>query len=271
MTETMRKPLSWFQINPQIRIDLGNESDLRKLGDSLENRQLSPVGALPDGELIYGFRRLRAAQLKGLSELDVTIYTEQLTPSEIKVIQITENAHRLDMTPFERFVAYDQIRQLNAAWSAKMLAEHLHLDPSSVTKWLSPGKCIPAWRDALKDGKVGISDCYVASQAPESAQASMLALKLSGSSRDALHRQMQRSNPSTRHEGPKANRVSVSLTSGAKIVLSGQRLSLQDVVDRLSECLEAAKKAVKDRLDVRTWQSVMRDRSSPAEGDSDAV
>ena len=79
MSEMTRKPLSWFKTNPQVRSDLGNESDLRNLGESLRVRQLSPLGALADGELIYGFRRLAGARLVGLHDLAVTIYAESLS------------------------------------------------------------------------------------------------------------------------------------------------------------------------------------------------
>lgn len=271
MPEIMRKPLSWFHINPQIRLDLGHEADLRNLGESLMQRQLSPVGALADGELIYGFRRFRAAQLVGLTELDVTVYVERLTPTEITVIQVTENIQRLEMSAFERYSAYEQLRQLNPNWSAKTLAEHLHLDPSSVTKYLSASKCIPAWRDALREGIVGISDCYLASQVSEEEQASMLLMKLAGASRDAIQRQIQRTKPSANQDHSRASRVSVVLSSGAKIVLSGQKFSLHEVIERLGECLEAAKKGLKDRIDLRTWEKVMRDRSSSQGDTSDAV
>ena len=64
---------------------------------------------------------------------------------------------------------------MNPSWQLKDLAEALHLDPSTVTRLLSPSKCIPAVQDALKQGKIGISDCYPISKLPESEQAGLLA------------------------------------------------------------------------------------------------
>ena len=262
MPETIRKPLTWFRTNPQIRQSLGNETDLRNLGESLQNRQLSPVGAMADGELIYGFRRLRAAQIVGLPDLAVTIYTERLTPAEIKIIQITENIHRLDMSAFERWNAYEELRQLNPTWTAKELAEHLRLDPSAVTKWMSPSKCIPEWQEALRSGVVGITDVYIASQASEVEQRKLLFMKLKGASRETLARAVQQTKRVATESSVRSARITIPLPCGTKVILSGSSLSLTDVVEKLSECIEAARKGLKDRLDARTFQHVMRDKSA---------
>jgi len=265
MPETTQKPLSWFRINPQIRNDLGSEIDLKNLGESLRVRQLAPVGATPTGELIYGFRRYKAACLAGLRELMVTIYGEPLSEADIKMIQVTENIHRLDMSPFEKWNAYTELRRLNPQWNSKDLADHLKLDPSVVTKWLSPSKCIKAWQDALKTGTVGISDCYVASQASEEEQIKLLALKLGGTSRDDLARRIRRSKPESK-EVVKAARISIPLPCGTKIVMSGTKLTLADVVEQLSECLQAARSALRQDWDVKTWQKVMQDVSTTTKG-----
>ena len=51
MPEITRKPLAWFKVKPQTRQNLGSEVDLKNLGKSLRERQLSPVGATADGTL----------------------------------------------------------------------------------------------------------------------------------------------------------------------------------------------------------------------------
>lgn len=261
MPETTRKPLSWFKVSPQVRMDLGSEVDLKNLGESLRTRQLSPVGAMADGELIYGFRRLKAAWLVGLPDLAVTIYNEQLGKAEMKVIQLTENIHRLDMDPYEKWHAYELLRTLNPLWTAKDLADHLKLDPSAVTKWLAPSKCIAAWREALKARRVGITDCYQASQLPGEEQQSLLNMKLAGASRDALSRVVRQSKPSSNGDTVRSARVAIPLPNGARVVITGRGLTLADVVEALGECLDAARKGLRDRLDAKTWQNVMRDKS----------
>lgn len=265
--DVVRKPLTWFKVPPQIRQDLGSEAELRNLGESLRERQLSSLGALANGDLIFGFRRLAGAKLVGLAELEVRIYSEPLSEAEIKLIQLTENIHRLDMSPPEKWAAYEQIRALHPHWSAKELAAHLKLDPPAITKWLSPSKCIKPWQEAFKEGRVLISDCYVASQASGDQQLELLSLKLSGASRDVLKRSLAKIKAAPEVPGARSSRISVGLSEGTKIVIAGPNLSLSDVIDRLAECLDAAKKGLKEHLDARTWQSVMRDKANAAEGE----
>jgi hypothetical protein len=270
MPEITRKPLSFFKILPQFRTDLGSESELKNLGESLRVRQLSPVGALADGEMIYGFRRFHAASLVGMPDLLTMIYSTPLSKAELGCIQWTENFHRLDMSPYEKWHALEEIRKLNPLWTAKELGEFVKLDPSGVTKWLSPSRCIPGWQDALKAGRVGITDCYVAGQVSECEQQQLLDMKLGGASRDSLNQAVRRKKSSGKEDSVRSNRVVISLPSGCKLVVTGKSLSLSQVGDALSESLDATRKAIKERLDAKTFQDVMRVKcQSINEGDVD--
>lgn len=260
-----RKPLAWFKVEPQARQNLGRESDLRNLGRSMRERQLSPVGAMPDGTLLYGHRRLKAAELEGLPDLEVKIYPAGLTPGEVRVIQITENFQRTDLSPFEKWQACEQLRILHPESPVKDLAEFLKIEASTVTKLLSPSKCIPTWQEALKTGRVGISDCYAASRVSEEQQQELLALKLGGASRDGLERAVRRGKPKAKDQGRRLDRIVIALPSGHEVVVRGRGLSLAGVAETLGECLDAAKKGLKERLDARTWQQVMRVRHSQVE------
>jgi type IV secretion system protein VirD4 len=137
--------------------------------------------------LVFGHRRLTAATLVGLISLDAVITDDEMTETQVKVWHLTENVHRADLTGFEKYLACTELMCMNPTWRMRDLAKHLHLDPSMVTRLLSPSKCSPAWQEALKDGKVRISDCYCASklESPKE-QDGLLALKLSGASRDEI-------------------------------------------------------------------------------------
>ena len=65
MATLTNKPLNWFKVARQARQHF-DEAELRQLGESLKVKQLQPVVARPDGLLIAGERRLRAARLVGL-------------------------------------------------------------------------------------------------------------------------------------------------------------------------------------------------------------
>ena len=76
MPTFVSKPLSWFKVAPQVRQEF-DEGDLRRLGESLQaHGQLQPVLARPNGTLITGERRLRAAMLVGLPTLNAVITEE---------------------------------------------------------------------------------------------------------------------------------------------------------------------------------------------------
>lgn len=267
MNETTFKPLSWFILSPQLRDDLGSETELRNLGENiLKNGQIYPVTAEPDGELVTGFRRFHGAMLVGAPGLHVSIYPKKLTPLEKTAIRFSENIHRLDMNAFDKWQALEEIKAGNSQWSAKDLAEYLKLDPSAITKWLSPSKCIESWQQALKEQKVTISDCYVASQVPQQEQSYLLLLKLSGMNRDQLQRAARRQTKTPVKDEARTKRVTILLPGGTAITVAGNDLDMSAIVDDLTECLQSAKKALKDRLDAKTWEKVMKDQAT-ANGD----
>jgi ParB/RepB/Spo0J family partition protein len=263
MATLTKKPLDWFRVEAQARKHFV-EAELRLLGESLKVKQLQPVLAKPDGTLIAGERRYRAARLVGLPALDVIVTEEPLTDTQVKVIQLTENVHRADLTGFEKWRACVELQQINPQWMAKDLADHLNLDPSMVTRLLSPSKCIRPVQEALAAGKLGISDCYAISKLPEDGQAELLALKLSGASRDAI----EQAGKKKRTAAPtvRLSRVKCVLPSGVQIVVSGDGISLDEVIESLAEAGKEAKKAREQGLDAKTFQAVLRDKAKAGSG-----
>jgi hypothetical protein len=126
---------------------------------------------------------------------------------------------------------------------------------------LSPSKCIGAWQDALKAGTVGLSHCYAASKLPESEQAELLALKLSGASRDQLEQEGRKNrNGVLAVPAVRMAKVKIALHNNVSVVLTGASLGMCEVVDILSEALKEARKAAA-RFDVKTFVSMMRDQA----------
>jgi len=255
MAQLTTKPLSWFKTNPQVRKAF-DESELRLLGESLRHKQLQPVLAKPDGTIIAGERRYRAAKLAELPNLMVIVTEEPLTEAEVMTIQLEENIHRADLTGYEQSQGAQELLRLKPDWDQKTLAEHLHRDPSSVTRLLSPGKCTLAWQEALRDGKVGISDCYAASKllTPED-QAGLLALKLSGRSRDDL----EQAGRKKRAGNPPAVRVpsiKIPLANGMSVVIKGEAIDLEQGIEVLKDAIKAMTKARDNGLQAVTAQKV---------------
>lgn len=253
------KPLSWFKVAPQARRHF-DEAELRQLGESLKVKQLQPVLAREDGTLMAGERRYRAAKLVGLAELLAVITDEPLTETQIKVIQLTENLHRSDLRDSEKWRACEELLRLNPGWSNKELAAHLKLGESTVTKYLSPSRCIPEVQEALEAGRIGVTTVYEISRAPADQQAELLQLKLSGTSRDGLadrvRKQKNQSVPQVR-----VRRIACPLPSGASVVVSGEELSLDDLIEALGEAQKEARKAREQGLDAKTFSAVMKDKA----------
>ena len=95
--QLVSKPLTWFKTENQVR-EVKDDPELLALGQSLLERQLQPVIARTNGTLVAGHRRLRAAILVGKPTLDVIITDENLTDSQIRLIQLAENIHRAGLT-----------------------------------------------------------------------------------------------------------------------------------------------------------------------------
>lgn len=253
------KPLSWFKVAPQVRRHF-EEADLRQLGESLKVKQLQPVLACPDGTLIAGERRFRAASLVGMAELQVIVTEEPLTETQIKVFQLTENIHRAELRDSEKWRACEELLRLNSGWTNKDLAAHLKLGESTITKYLAPSRCIPAVQEALEAGTLGITACYEISRAAPESQAEMLALKLSGTSRDSLaqrvRRQKSQSAPQVR-----VKRIVCPLASGVSITLAGAELSLDEGIDALGEAAKEMKRARELGYTAKTFSAAMKDKA----------
>jgi ParB family chromosome partitioning protein len=256
------KPLSYLKPDPNQPRKHFDEATLRALGESLRIRQNDPVQARPDGTIIDGERRWRAAKLIGLDKLDVIITDAALTDTQINVIRLTSFFHRQDLTAWEKWNACRQLLELNPGWQGKDLAGHLHVDPSMVTRLLSPSKCIVAAQNGLRDGKIGISDCYAISKLPEAEQEGLLALKLSGASRDAIE-QAGRKNRKGATTAARLSRVKIAMHGGATVVITSKDLGMAQVIELLNETLKEARKAA-EQYDVKTFVSMMRDKAKAA-------
>ena len=90
--------------------------------------------------------RYRAALLGGLKDLQVIVCDRPLSDSEVRLIQLTENMHRADLSGHEKSAGLRRNSRRKPDMGMKDLAENLHLDLSMVTRLLSPSKCSPACR-----------------------------------------------------------------------------------------------------------------------------
>lgn len=262
------KPVSWFKPDPNQPRQHFTEADLRLLGESmLSLGQLQPVGAKPDGLLLWGERRLRAAKLVGIKELAVIVTERALNESEIRLIQLTENVHRADLSDSEKWRACEELLRLNPDWGNKDLAVHLKLSESTITKYLAPSKCIPDVQQALEAGTVGITACYEISRVAPEQQAELLALKSSGTSRDGIARQVRKRKQAAEPQ-VRVRRIACPLPGGICITLSGRELSLEECIDALGEAIREMKRSRELGYTAKTFASAMKDKAHKEKPDT---
>jgi ParB/RepB/Spo0J family partition protein len=262
-TTLTRKPLSFMKPDPNQPRKSFDNSELTALGESLKKKQLVPVLAKPDGTIIDGHRRLLAAKLVGLEQLDVIITDDVLTLAQIKEIQLVTALHRADLKPYEQFLGFRDWAALNPGATAKDLAARIDRDPSTLVRILSLSKCVQPVQLAAADGKLGPSEWYAISKVGEQEQEAMLAAKLAGASRDQLE-QRGRKLRNGEADGVKVNKLKIPLAPpGRSVTIAGSNLSLDDAIEILQETLKCARKAQSENLDGRTWMQVMKQKAKP--------
>lgn len=255
-----KKPVNWFKTAKQVREHFDDEREQRLAESMKADGQLQPVLARADGTLIAGERRLRAAIRAGLPELLVTVFDEPLTETQIKVLQLSENLHREDLRDSEKWHACEELLRLNPGWGNKDLAAHLKLGESTITKYLAPSRCTPEVQQALEEGQIGITAAYEISRAAVAEQVELLQLKLTGTSRDGLAQRIRKQKRNSESLA-RIKRITCPLPSGATVVVSGEELSLDDIIEALAEAQKEARKAREQRLDAKTFSAVMRDKA----------
>jgi len=251
--EIIDVPVEQMKPGSNVRQD-PHESELLALGESLKAWQHHPLILDPQYVIIDGWRRWLAARLVGLEVLKAIISTRALSESELKVAQIEMAVHRAGLKGWELYEGCYELLQLNPGWLAKDLAARLKLDPSYITRALSPSKTIPEVRAALKAGKIGLKSCYAISKEPEEKQAALLALTLSGASCDEVEEHRRSAKACANAVRVERLRFSVS---GVTITLVGQGLALDLAIESMLEGVKEMRKGRANGLDAKTFQAAM--------------
>lgn len=239
----------------KVEIDDG----IRELCNSIvANGLLQPLIGLDNHHLIAGFRRLAALRLAKIEAASVLVYPSTLTPSQIKVINLTENVQRVDLSEPEIYLSCSELLKLNPEWARKDLATHLGKDPSTVTRWLSPDDLIPEARQAFLDGKFGFAKAYAIAKLPPEAQGGLLALTLSGATRDELESHGRRRRASA-VPAVRASKIRVPLVSGPVVTIAGEEVSMEEALEAVLEAAKQLKAAIAKGITAKSAQAYWKD------------
>jgi len=251
-------------VKENVRKNFSEES-LRRHAETLKrDGQLRPLLVLRDGTLVAGERTLRAAKLAGLSHVDVKVLEQELSPGEIKKLQLIENLMREGLDDAEIYLACKELMALNPDWLKKDLASELHFDASMATRIFSVDELVPEAKEAFLAGKFGFSKAYAIAKGPKEEQQRKLADILSGASRDEVERKA-RASRGKNLDVKVALRVRIELPDGESVVVSGRGLNMA----RLAELLGQAQKEVRKEAphhDIKSFSSMQRVRRERGEG-----
>ncbi len=176
-------PIGRIDADRNIRASLG---DLSEMADSIrEVGVLQPITVVPKGddryEVVFGHRRLAAAELAELAEVPAIVRAPVEEPERVTAM-IVENLHREDLTPLEEARAYQTLVGLKL--SQRAIAKKVGTSQANVSKRLSLLTLTPQAIDALDSGRISVEDAlHLAKLADQpSAIHQVLEQRLNGSS-----------------------------------------------------------------------------------------
>ncbi len=247
---------NWLRQNRETPEFL-REIDL--LGDSLEIRQEEPITADLQRVVENGNRRLMAALRRGRPEKLWAMLTDE--PIDSTEMQFVTDLHAA-LEQYEQYLLCSRWKQEHPDRSAKELAARIGRDPSLVSEILSLSRCVPEVVEAAKAGRIGATDWAVISRVDDpQAQRVLLTAKLAGATRDDLRRSIRKyRTPSS--DAPKVSRLKCQLSGASISFAASGGLSLDGIVDLLSELLKEAKRANDSGITAKTWEKTLRDRHS---------
>jgi ParB/RepB/Spo0J family partition protein len=152
-TETRSpKDLRPNKTNP--RTDL----DITELTASIKEHGIqSPLACLPDGELVYGHRRLAAAKKLKLPAVPVIVRADLVGDLEaIAMAQLVENLQRADLHPLDEAAAYAKIAAEHAR-STVEIAALVGKSEATVRRRLLLAELVEGGRVALRDGRLSVA------------------------------------------------------------------------------------------------------------------
>jgi len=245
-----------------IRKTFPSEAELRSLARSVMKRQLHPFIILPGDIILDGECRWRGLMLENPDfEVDVIVVERELTPGEISELQMISTLHSTTLTPYDQALACKGWMEQNPGKTAKELAEKIDRDPSMITKLMSLWKTSPLVLQAAEEGKVGPKAWHQISLLPESDQGGLLEMYLSGTPATQIaeiSRKMRQAASS--RSTVKVSRIKCEVPGkGATVVVSGEAISLEDMIEALAELIKLAKRESEKGLDAKTFERVCRD------------
>ena len=269
------KPLTWIGEGSNLRpvaLDEGIEELCHSIAAS---GLLQPIGVIDrgeHGEPIIGFRRLAALRWgvsQGLAvpaNIPVMVYPADITPEMVRIVQLTENLQRLDITDVQLYLAVAELEKLGLA--RKDIAGKLGVSAASATRYFAPDNCPAEAKECFLAGRLTLGQCYQISTAANPLAA--MAVFLGGGTRAKAEKAGK---PPVDAPRERAARVKIPLSvegdgysaNGVVTIssLPGEDIDLEAAENLLKEALRSVKEAQKKNWTLKSAMSAWRDMAAP--------
>jgi ParB/RepB/Spo0J family partition protein len=258
------KDIKRGQNDRQIDSPALEEAAIGKLAASIDSEGLLQEPVVSEQlELLAGFRRLAALERLGWTECEVRVIPGPVTETKKRVIRLTENIARADLEAAEKSLSMVGLLDLNPGWTNKELAGYLHLDPSSVTRYVAYRNGTPEVQKAYLSGEIDLTRMYAIVKLPADKQNEALAMGLSGASRDTIGQVAgkSRKGKSAKTEVVRTAKVHCLLPTGVQITVSGEGLSLGAAIDALIDAIKEMRAAKAKGYTTKTFAASMKDKA----------
>lgn len=160
-----------IQLNPYQPRKTFDEDELLQLAESIRiHGVLTPilVRPVPNGyQLIAGERRLRAAQLVGLTEIPANV--REMDEQQVLEAALVENIQRTDLNPIEKAAGFkDYLDKFNM--THEHLAGRIGVDRTSITNLLGLLNLPPEVQEFVRTGAISTGHAKVLKGLSDSAQ-----------------------------------------------------------------------------------------------------
>jgi hypothetical protein len=266
MRQMMQIPLCALVLALNLRLNPGDQEELRRLGASYLKRPIHPIICRTDKTVLDGNRRVLGMRLELGEEsdhpVDCVLTDEELRPEDILEIGLVTAMHRQALSDPEIYLGSKKLRAAHPEWQKKDLAAALDLHASMATMILAVDNLIPAAREQFLSGAFGFSIAYQISKVSEREQHELLAARSSGASRDEMRRQARRTcNSNGNGQAVRVGKIKCPLPSGMTVQISGDGIDLDQAIEAAQDWVKEAKRASDQGLDAKTFERVCRDKS----------
>lgn len=237
------------------------------LGENMKaNGQKVPVIGYWKGDrfiLCDGGCRLEGARLAGIPELLALDLGKEPTRLELLMAQASIDLHRQHLPPIDRARLFANLCKEHGC-TARKLAEMLHVSEAVISRAMALLQLPEDLQQQVNDGSLDARRGYLLTQEVDPVRQRELALQAATLSRDELAKRVRKPKQGDTPQ-VRMKRIICPLPSGVSIAVSGADLSLDDLIEALSEALKEARRAREQSLDARTFAAVARDKARKAD------